>query len=149
MHKTILLGLLLAGSLTASADDYQYLTAAYAGVEQSVELATIQKITFENSNVVIYTTDGTLTFAQSDMERIFFAATPTAIDALPSESDAIRLEDGQLHVKGLTGRLYIYGVNGQLQHVAQLHGDATVSLAPLPHGVYIVKAGSQTIKIRK
>lgn len=140
---------MLAASLTAAADNYEYLTAAYAGIEQSVALATIQKITFEDHNVNIHTSDGLIQLPQTDMERIFFSATPTAIEALPTAADGLRLDGQRLVVDGLPGRLYIYGANGQLMHTANVGEHATIALGHLAKGVYIVRAAGQTIKIRR
>lgn len=150
MQKKILLVALLAlGSAVAVADDLQYMTVAYNGIEQSIELESIRKITFENNNVVVYTAEGQLTFAQSEMERMFFSATPTAIESLPTEGEGLRMEGGVLHVSGQTGRLYVYGSNGALQHMAEVSGPASINLGGLAKGVYIVRLGSQVIKIQK
>lgn len=150
MNKTLFVGALLAAcSLTTMADDYQYLTAAYSGVEQSVELSSIKKITFENNSVVIFTSDGQITLPQNEMEKMYFSATATAIESLPQESDNMKVNGNTLHVSGQTGVLRIFGANGTLQRVAKVDGNAAVNLSGLAKGVYIVKMGDQVIKIRK
>jgi len=149
MNKKTILGVLLAASsMTAMADDYQYLTVAYNSIEQSIELATIQKITFEDTNVVVYTSEGQVTFPQDEMEKMFFSITATAIESLPQQSESLKVSNGVLNVTG-NGLLHIYGSNGTLQRMAKIDGSANISLSNLPKGVYIVNIGKQTIKVTK
>ena len=54
----------------------------------------------------------------------------------------------QLAVKG-DGFLRIYSTNGALVNVAYVKEGANVSLDNLPAGVYIVRMGDKTIKVRK
>ena len=148
MKKIIIALLCTAGSMTAMADEYQYLTMAYNSVEQSIELATIKKITFENSQVVVTTTAGQVTFPQSEMEKMFFSTTATAIESLSTESADIKMQDGLLRANG-TGLLHIYNSAGALIHMAKVDGSANISLSNLPKGVYVVSMGKQTIKVIK
>lgn len=139
--------LALAASLT-SAQDYKYLTAAYNSVEQSFELATVQKITFEGGNVRIATSQGTTTLPLSQMEKMFFSPTATAIQALPTEADKLRVEGQTLTANG-QGLLCIHTPNGQLVHVVPVAGQTRISLAGLPQGLYLVSLGRQSIKFVK
>lgn len=150
MRKIILASIFLAGSLSAMADDYQYLTVAQSGSEKSITLATIQKITFDTQagNVVVHTTEGQVLFPISEMEKMYFSATIDAVKALPLQSEALKLERGELKVKG-DGLLRIYGANGSVQRMAKVNGETSVSLDNLPKGTYIVNLGNQTIKIKK
>lgn len=149
MKKTILMALLLsAGSMAAMADDYKYLTVATNSAEESIELATIQKITFEGKNVVVTTSAGQATFPQSEMQKMFFSATATAIEAMPQQSESLKVAQGVLSVKG-NGMVHIYSSNGALQRLAKVEGDAKISLNNLPKGVYIISMGNQTIKVSK
>ena len=150
MKRIFLAALLLTGSLALMADDYQFLTVAHSSVEKSIELASIQKITFEVAagNVVVTTTEGEVRFPISEMEKMYFSTTATALEALPLKSEGLTLKGGQLKVKG-DGLLRIYAANGTVQRMAQVQGEASISLENLPKGIYIVNLGDQTIKIRK
>lgn len=150
MKRTFLAVILCAGSLSLMADDYQYLTIAHKSGENQIELASIQKITFETTagNVVVTTTEGEVRFPISEMEKMYFSATPSAIEALPLKSDALKMHNGQLKVSG-KGLLRIYSSNGALQRMAKIEGESTISLDNLSKGTYIVNMGSQTIKIQK
>lgn len=150
MKKIIFASLLFVASLPMLADDYQYLTVAHASVEQSIELASIQKITFDTQggHTIVTTTEGEVRFPISEMEKMFFSATPTAIKSLPAKSDNLSYAKGKLNVDA-EGVLYIYAASGQAVRMAKVDGKTSISLSNLPKGTYIVKLGSQTIKIQK
>ncbi len=148
MKKFIIMALLTAGSLHATAQNYQYLTAAYNNVEQSFELATVQKITFEGDNVVITTSEGVTNLPLSQMEKMYFSVEATAVESLASESKGLKLLNGVLTAKG-NGLLYIYNSAGQLMQMAHVDGEMRISISSLRKGIYIVNLGSETIKIGK
>ncbi len=108
----------------AKADDLTYLTAAYNSVEQSFELSKVQKITFENDNVVITTTEGATNLPQDQMEKIYFSATATAIQGVAA--DATDTAQGEA----------IYDLSGRRVSSAQ-------------KGIYIIKQGDKAIKVLK
>ncbi len=149
MKKRLLIAALLtAVSLCGMAQEYKYLTAAYNGVEQSFELATVQKITFEDDNVVVTTSQGIMSLPLGEMEKMFFSAEATAISSLKSTGKSLTMDGNLLRVSG-KGYLYIYNTEGQLVRMAHADGDMSVSLSSLPKGVYIVSLGDETIKITK
>ncbi len=150
MKRILLSTIFLAGSLSLMADDYQYLIVSSNSQEQNIELAAIQKITFEVSagNVVVTTTEGEVRFPISEMEKMFFSTTPTAIEAMPKKSETLAVSNGALKVKG-EGLLRIFASNGALLRMAKVEGETSISLDNLPKGTYIVNMGKQTIKIQK
>ena len=150
MKKIVMAAVLTAMSMTAMADDYSFLTVAYNDIEQSFELATVQKITFDtqNAKVVLTTSNGEVSFPQSEMQKMFFSATATAIEKMPVESDGLKVQGGVLEANG-NGFLRIYNASGALQRMAKVDGQMRVSLEGLPKGVYVVNMGSQTIKLKK
>ncbi len=148
MKKLFIMALLTASSLGTMAEDYKYLTAAYNSIEQSFELATVQKITFENDNVVITTSQGITNLPLSTMEKMFFSDIATAIESMGTESENLKMSNGLLHASG-KGLLYIYNSMGQLTQIAQVDGEMNISLSTLPKGIYIVSLNDETIKISK
>ncbi len=148
MKKLIIMALLAAGNLHAMAQDYKYLTAAYNSIEQSFELATVQKITFEGDYVVVTTSEGVTNLPLNQMEKMFFSADPTAVEALASESQGLKLVGGVLTAKG-DGLLYIYDTAGRLVQMVHVDGEMRISLSSLHRGIYIVNLGNETIKIGK
>ncbi len=151
MKKFLLsLSALAISSMAMAQSDYKYLTVATSSAEQSIELATVQKITFNVSEmlVVVTTSEGEVAFPQSELQKMFFASTATAIESLPEACEGLQVVNGVLNAKG-QGLLRIYNAAGTLQGMASVQGSAQVSLSKMPAGVYIVNLGKQTIKISK
>ena len=117
MKKLLIMALLAVGTM-AHAEDYKYLTLGYNSVEASVELATLQKITFENGNVVVTTSNGTQTFPLAQMEKMYFSANATGIQQLQSDQ-TINDQTAARQYFDLSGRRIntpqkgIYIVNGR------------------------------------
>ena len=150
MKKVLFTLWLAVTGVAASAEDFQYLTVKTNEAEQSITLATIQKITFDTkaNNVVVTTSEGTVTFPIEEMQKMFFASTPSAIKQLPLQSEALRVRNGNLEVQG-RGFVYIYSSNGTLMQAAKVEDGASISLSNLPKGVYIINKEGQTIKVNR
>ena len=147
--KNILAVLLLMVSTIMMADEYNYLTISYNGSEESISLPVVQKITFEEGRVVVTTSDGSrYSYPISLLEKITFTETATAIEALPEHVEDLIYMNGTLAIKG-DGFLRIYNASGALVSIANVKEGANVSLGNLPAGVYIVRMGNKTIKVRK
>lgn len=151
MNKRMILGTLLVAScsLNSQADDLKYLTVHYNNVEKSLDLATVQKLTFEDSNVIVWTSEGQVAFPLSEMQKMTFTATATAINSLPEQSESLQMQEGKLCVKD-AGILRVYNTAGALVRIARVEkGETEVSLESLTPGVYVVTLGKQTIKVLK
>lgn len=150
--KKIILSLIVVCTSTAAIaqDEYKYLTVATTSAERSIELATIQKITFDTAQqlVIVSTSEGKVEFPQTAMQKMFFSTTATAIEAMPAESNSLRISAGTLHAQG-KGMLHIYNAAGTLLHMAHIDGKASISTKNLPAGLYIINLGQQTIKFSK
>jgi len=146
--KIFVISALMMASMTTMADDYNYLTVASNNENKSIELATVQKITFENGNAVVYTTGETFTFPLSEMQKMTFTVDPSAVKALSEVSENLKFANGQLQVSG-KGTLRIYNAAGALIRMANVDKQSNVNLKGLKSGLYIVNLGEQTIKIRK
>lgn len=144
--KNILAALLLMISTSLMADNY--LTITYSGSDQHISLPTVKRISFEDNNVKVTTTDGVHTYPISVVEKIYFTDSPDAIKALPEQEENLTYKNGTLAVKG-DGFLRIFSTNGTLVSIANVKEGANVSLDNLPSGVYIVNMGGKTIKVRK
>lgn len=146
--KNILAALLLMASTGAMAEDFQYLTVSYSNTDQNISLPIVQRISFEDGYLVITTTEGKNSFPLSVVEKITFTDSPTAIEALPEQAKDLTYKDGTLAVKG-DGLLRIYSTNGALVNIANVKEGANISLENLPAGVYIVRIGDRTIKVKR
>lgn len=128
MRKKLLVLALLAGTLSAQADEYPYLifeTADGGRTPVEVESLTIQIV---DGNLVA----GGKTFSLASLSRMFFALTP---DATSGIEDLRATEDGAVEV---------YSLNG-----VSLGSYENVSAAKqsLQRGIYVVKNGSGTFKV--
>lgn len=150
MKKIILTAAAIVLATAAWAEDYKYLTVSTSSNESSIELATVQKITFDMNEklVVVTTSEGQVNFPISEMQKMFFSAEPTAIERLPQTSADLKVANGVLRVNG-DGLLRIYNASGALQRMAKVDGSANISLDNLPAGTYIINLGKQTIKVVK
>lgn len=148
--KNILAALLLAISANAMADEemYQYLTITYTGSVSNIYLPIVQRISFEDDYLKVTTSEGWEKFPLSLVEKITFTESPTAIEALPEQAENLTYKDGTLAIKG-DGLLRIFSTNGALVSIANVKEGANVSLDKLPAGVYIVRMGDKTIKVRR
>ncbi len=116
--KRFLLLALLAVSTSAFAEDFKYLTLSASSAVKSIELQTIQKITFENGSVVVTTSEGIESLPLAEMQKMFFSETTTGIGEIEKlrdgENEKLRGE-----VYDLSGRRVvnpqrgIYIVNGK------------------------------------
>ena len=148
--KNILAALLLMVSTNMMAENYNYLTISYSNTLDDIPLPTVQRISFEEGNVVVTTTEGKETYPISLLSKITFTqkGESTDIEALPEGAENLTYKDGTLSVKG-DGFLCIYNAAGALVSIANVKEGANVSLANLPAGVYIVRMGDTIIKLRK
>lgn len=153
MKKILFTALIAATSLTATAqDENKYLIMRTYTDATSIELATVQKISFnmESSTVIVTTTQGNVSFPQSEMKKMYFNPdeVTTGVDALPTASEDLQVQQGNICAKG-NGLLRIYNAAGLLQQLVYVEGPTRISLSTLPKGVYIINLDNQTIKIKK
>lgn len=108
--------------LHAYADDYKYLTIVNNSMEKSIVLETVQKITFKDGQMVIATSNGNETFAQVELEKMFFSIEPaTRVEAVPNQEK--------------TSEQMVYDLSGREMNAIQLK-----------RGIYIVNGKKLVIK---
>ena len=146
--RTLIAALLLAtGSITALADDYQYLTISWSGSENSFSVSKIQKITFEASNMVLVMTDGTeQRLPLAGLEKMFFATSPSGIATVNTTQSKMQFNNGVLRATVAAGEtIAVYNMEGE--KVFSANESGSYDLSNLQRGVYIVKVGSETRKV--
>lgn len=148
--KNILAALLLMIGSNMMAEETKALTISYSGTEQSIPLPIVKRITFEDGYVVVSTAEGKHSYPISVLEKMTFTTVddPTAIEALPEQAENVVYKNGTLSVKG-SGLLRVYTTSGALVSIAQVAEGANISLNDLPAGVYVVRMGDKTIKVKK
>lgn len=149
MKTRTLLAAVLLMMTSANMMAEKYLTITYSGSDQNISLPIVKRIYFQDDQVKVTTSDGCEhIYPISVVDKISFTENATAIEALPEQAEDLTFKNGTLAIKG-DGFLRIYGSNGALVNIANVKEGANVSLDNLPAGVYIVRMGDKTIKVRK
>jgi hypothetical protein len=146
--RTLIASLLVAaGSMTALADDYQYLTISGSGSESSFSVSKIQKITFDATNMVLVMTDGSeQRLPLAGLEKMFFAASPSGIATVSTMQSKMQFSGGMLRATVAKGEtIAVYNMKGE--KVFSANESGSYDLSSLSRGAYIVKVGSETRKV--
>ena len=146
MKKFFLAAFAVLFSLTCLADDY-YLNVI-ANATDSYATASLKKITFENGNVVVTTSNGASTsYAISSISQMYFSSTSAGIGSISTDSNIV-WDGTTLSLNGLQGKVQVYQPSGAL--VASESADAErINLSRLSKGVYVVNVNGQSFKIVK
>ena len=136
--------------LSASATDFYLWLTNTAGDEESWALSDVRKITFNGTDVVITTTDGTSkTFAMDEISKMNFHTQATAINDLKADAP-VQFDGCILQVSAPNGAtVAVYTATGSLATKTVVDGSGQVSLSDLPKGVYMVKIGNNITKVLK
>lgn len=157
IKKTLILISLLACSIgnIAQTTTQRLVVWQKNGEKVYIDLAELPETTFENGQLVIR---GSKTSVQFQLENIlrytYEGVKSTGIDLQPSERIVSIAKDGD----GVTFRnlpdgtsVSVYSANGMLveQRTAIVGQPLSISIVHRPAGVYVVKAGKETIKLMK
>lgn len=112
------------------------------------EVAQLQKISFQDNNVVVLKTDGSSeTFAISGISKMYFGELTTGINEMALESADVW--DGKsLKVNGNTP-VEVFNSSGIAVAKGKYEKGDVISLENLPKGIYVVKMGNKSLKIAK
>jgi len=145
--KSLLLSLMLFAGLSATADNYAYLTITQDGANTDYTISTIDKITFDNTDMVLHMTNGNQErLPMADLQKMYFSQGATSIAKTKAESlSHISIDGNVLRVQvGQGESVTLYNIKGE--QLLSTNHDTTIDLQRLPQGVYIAKMGSQTAK---
>ena len=125
-----------------------------SGEKVVYELADAPVTTFNNGYFIIRTNTANASYPRHSVQRYTYEDVMTGIDLQPGERRVhINREGDEVVFRGLQDgtTASIYTVGGQLvgQVKATDNAPLTISLQNRPTGVYIIKAGTETIKIMK
>lgn len=118
------------------------------------DLAELPETSFENGQLVITTSKATVYYQLENIVRYTYEGVNTAIDLMPNERSVVVSREGDAvtfeNLKAGTA-VSIYAANGTLvEQLTAIEGQPLrCSVSSHPNGVYLVKAGSQTIKLLK
>lgn len=147
--------LALAGVATANGRD---VTVFLNNGSPSVKFVVgeVSKMYFDNGSLLVAQAGGNTEFKLSEVSEIRFGeGTPTAINATPSEGNNLRAV-----VSGSSIQLYgydttkpqpmaLYSANGSLFKQSKALSSASIDISAVPNGMFILKIGNKTFKIRK
>lgn len=123
-----------------------------SGEKVHFQLSDLPETTFEDGLLVIRTSKTTVTYQLENVLRYTYENVATSIDLLPSErSIEVSREGDAVTYRNLPegATVSLYSANGMLieQQTACDGQPLTISVSQRPSGVYIVKAGKETIKL--
>ncbi len=149
MKKLFTILLILASALPVTAQ--QMLIEKEGSNNEIVNLGNLKQITFNGNTVTVEQNDGTKSDnAMSAISRISFGNYTTIGKTIPC-SDALvtYITSDEIAVNCEAGSpVTIYNVVGNQVLCTRLNADyATISIANLPKGIYIVKANDRSAKI--
>ena len=153
---TLTLLLLFCAGLTMQAQTpkQQLVVWQKNGDKVRFDLAELPETTFTNGQLVVTTSKTTVYYQLENILRYTYEGVKTAIDLMPNERSVVVSRDGDAvtfeNLKAGT-TVSIYAANGTLveQLTAAEGQPLRCSVSSHPNGVYLVKAGSQTIKLLK
>lgn len=126
-----------------------------SGEKVSYELADAPVTSFSDGKLIISTNKATISYERKNVLRYTFENVVTkGIELMPGERRVeINREGDEITFRGLPVGSYarVYSVNGMLIEQRRVSDTQpqTISLQNRPNGVYIVKAGTETIKLMK
>lgn len=148
--------LLLLAPLFARAQSSAHLVVwQKSGEKVYYQLATLPETTFENGQLVIKCEGQAAVYYQlENILRYTYENVATGVDLLPSERSIEVSRDGDAVTyrnlpEGTAVSLYSAGGMLLEQRKAGDGQSLTISVANRPSGIYIVKAGKETIKLMR
>ena len=144
--RTFIASALLALSTTAMADNYQYLTVTQTSGETNFAVSSIQKITFDSTNMVLHLSDGTTQqLPLSGLTKMFFSDGQASIGSTTMQSK-LQFSNGILRADITAGEtIAVYNMKGE--RVLSANESGTFDLSNFTTGVYIIKVGQETRKV--
>lgn len=124
------------------------------GVETTFLLSEKPEVRFADTSLRVVSTKADVTYQLSDILRFtYLKKSSTGIDDIVDNSAEVDYQEGTLVISRLKANdtVGIYSLDGALvrQLTAERAGTYRLNLAPLPQGVYVVKAGNTSYKIMK
>ena len=142
--------MLAAFNAAAMAEDNHLYIEPNAGETLEWGVPTLQKMTFQNGNVILTMKDGTSTYTPISSIKRMYICTPSANSISSVEENSQCTWDGErLHINAQQGApVNVFSVNGTLVRHIRLT-DTSIDLQNFGRGVYIVNVDGQNYKIIK
>ena len=146
--KLALLILISMFTTLCMADDYAFLTVSQTEGDAHFEVSQIEKITFDNTSMIITLAGGTeQRLPLEGLSRMFFNDGTLGMTTPIATKSKIRMENGILKVEVVEGEtVALYNIKGEM--VFHATHSIKFNISRLPQGVYIVRTGNETKKIK-
>lgn len=126
------------------------------GVEKTITLNTLSKITFSGTNMIFNYQNGTNeSMAFSTINKMLFA-TPTVLNDIKIEDKMILYPNpasDKLYLKNVNDEnlnISIFSISGlQLLKITALKSSEPIDISSLPKGFFVLKINDQAIKFTK
>ena len=122
------------------------------GTQTDVQLLTQPRVTFENDKLLITSSVIYMEYPKEDILRFTFKSSTTGIRSAQGKTDYTR-EGGLLVFHGIKSgdKVAVYTLKGIRVPVRLNHrgNDATLSLASIPSGAYLLQVNGRTSKFTK
>lgn len=151
-QKFTLATLALACMTALSANAADKLLVSNAGTTSEFSLAEVSTLTFADGNLNVFSTGETSKFTLTENLVIKFASTSGVENVIGRENAAIlAYREGMLVLDGsiVLVNAQIFNVAGSCLRIYENWDGSPISTDELPNGVYIAKAGQQTLKFVK
>lgn len=147
-----MLGLLLlsvVGCLKVSAQNALVLETN-DGKTYSYVLASKPQLTFNETDMIIATTDASASFVRTDIKNFRFEEVADAIKDVKADSQRMSYLHGVVTVEGAEN-VILYDISGKqiMSKRAAGNGSVTIDLNNQPQGTYIVRSGKQSLKVQR
>lgn len=118
-----------------------------AGTSQSYVLKQQPRITFGEGTLHVNAPEAEADFALADIANFHFADVEIEGIALQTQS-RFSFIDGQVSLQGFAGRVLLTDLNGRLLLQHDEADSHLIDLTRYPKGIYILRIGSQSIKLK-
>lgn len=153
LKRWLLTALFIVGAVVSRAEQFQQLViASKSGTVTSYRLDESPRVTFSGDNLVLETISTVIEIPVTQIDKIYYeVAEASGINDVNSDSGvSFEVIDRQLIISSnLNTNVTVYGIDG-IQWVSRSVSageTASISLANLTDGIYLVKIGSTTHKI--
>ncbi len=118
-----------------------------AGETSTYPVSELQKISFQDNNVVVLKSDGSKeTIAIANISKMYFGEVVTGINELQPDAE---LWDGNSLKADADQAITVYNSSGMTVSRGKYSKGDVIHLDNMPRGIYIVEMGNKSFKIAK
>lgn len=149
-YRHIILVLLMTFSLTAIAEEYNFVVWTKLGEQINFPLSEKPKLTHYNDNFIVTTSTTMVEYPKTDIKK-FTLLIPDGVDNIENSNANLLQQDNSLICRGFRDGsiVKIFNINGQLLSAETINNEDVyiIDLSTFNKGIYIVSTESITYKI--